>query len=93
MGVGNYAAIWVEESKLGFLENEYKKFSEIHPDITMSKEDITQAVSSAPTKKQQILDQTEQVITKALGQDRKEEVTKIRRRLENDAGLTSLLRK
>ena len=87
------AAIWVEESKISFLEGEYKKLSMGNPNTTMSQKDISTAASSAPTKKRQILDQAEKVIAEALGPDRKEDVTKLRRRLEYDAGLTSLLRK
>lgn len=89
----NDAAIWVEESKIGALEATYQKLSEHESNAVMTEQDISKAVSSAPTKKQLVLDQAEKVISAALGPARHNEVTLLRRRLESDSALTSLLSK
>lgn len=89
----NDAAIWVEESKIGALEATYQTLSEHESNAVMTEQDISKAVSSVPTKKQLVLDQAEKVISAALGPARHDEVTQLRRRLESDSALTSLLRK
>jgi hypothetical protein len=54
--------------------------------------EIKRAVSSAPTKKQAVLDQALKVITEALGPHRETEIALLRKRLESDSSLTSLLK-
>jgi hypothetical protein len=86
------SAICVPESKIDFLENEYKKRCERDPDAVMSERDISKVSSSAPSKKQLVIDQAVKVITDTLGEGREDEAARLQRRLEADVGLTSLLK-
>jgi hypothetical protein len=85
------SAICVPESNIDFLETEYKERCKTDPDAVMSEGDISKISSSAPTKRQLVIDQAVEVITGTLGQGREDEAAKLRRRLESDAGLTKLL--
>lgn len=84
-------AIWVENDKVKPLENLYENLSNKEPGVKMSRADISKAIKNLPTRKQKVLEQAEKILTEVLGQDN-QMVAKLRKRLENDTALTSLLK-
>lgn len=89
----NDAAIWVEEGKIAFLEEEYRKLSETDSDAIMTQEQISKAIKKAPTRKKRVIEQAEKIIAKTLGAGREKEATELAGQLEKDTILTSLLNK
>ena len=85
-------SIWVDDDKIKALESEYKSFSSSNPGIKMTKTDVAKAIRNVPTRKQQVLGQVEKIVTETLGQEGADHVLKLRKRLKNDAALTSLLK-
>jgi hypothetical protein len=84
-------AIWVENDKVKLLEDVYEDLSNIEPNVIMSRADISKAIKNLPTRKQKVLEQAEKILTEVLGQD-DPMAAKLRKRLENDTALTSLLK-
>ncbi|SJM93913.1 conserved hypothetical protein [Crenothrix polyspora] len=91
-GLLNNIAIWVEDDKIKALEAGYKSFRDSNPDKKMTKADVSQVIKKVPTRKKQALEQVEKIIRDTLGQDENDKVAKLRKRLENDAALTNLLK-
>jgi hypothetical protein len=86
------AAIWVPDATISHLEAEFARRREQDTNAAMTVPEISRAVSSAPTKKQAVLDQALKVISDLLGSDRQGEIALLRKRLESDSSLTSLLK-
>jgi hypothetical protein len=57
----------------------------------MSRAEISKAIKNLPTRKQKVLEQAEKILTEVLGQN-DPIAAKLRKRLENDTALTSLLK-
>ena len=91
-GVLKDAAIWVEDDKIKALEIEYQSLLSSDPNAKMSRTQIEKTIKKVPTRKQLVLDQAEKVLAEVLGQEKQGEVKKLRRQLESDMALTSLLK-
>jgi hypothetical protein len=86
------AAIWVEDSKVAVIEAAFKEIALGRPDGPMTQAEIKRAINMAPTKKQLVLKEAGRVIDDALGPGNAEMAERLRKRLESDVGLTSLLK-
>ena len=86
------AAIWVPDATISHLEAEFARRREEDANTAMTAIEISRAVSRAPTKKQAVLDQALKVIADVLGSHHETEIALLRKRLENDSSLTSLLK-
>lgn len=86
------AAIWVDDAKVGAVEEEYKKLSAASPDAKMSVQDISRVASSAPSKKQKVIAEAMRVIESVLGESEAETAEKLRRRLSGDGAISQLLK-
>ena len=86
------AAIWVPDATIAHIESEFSKQLSGNPNAKMTAPEISRAVSTAPKKKDAVIEQTAKIIADFLGQDRKDEIAKLRKRLESDSALTALLR-
>jgi hypothetical protein len=84
-------AIWVDNEKVKQLEDAYKELSHAEPGMKMTRIDISNAIKKLPTRKQRVLEQTEKILNEVLGQDN-QLAAKLRKKLESDAALTSLLK-
>jgi len=91
-GILKDAAIWVEDDKVKALENEYQYLLKSDPNAKMSRVQIEKAIKKFPTRKKLVLDQAEKVLAEVLGQEQQDQVKKLRKKLENDMALTSLLK-
>jgi hypothetical protein len=85
-------ALWIDDQKITALEKAYVAYQIEHPGTKMSKIAITKALAGVPTRKQLVLDQTNKIILETLGKDNEALYTKLKKRLENDAGLSSILK-
>lgn len=85
------AAIWVDDKSIRPLEEKYSELADADGDLVMSAPQIKTVMSKVPTRKQQVLARTESVLREVLAGD-PTVVEKLRRRLESDAALTTLLK-
>lgn len=87
------AAFWVQEDAAASITKEYETKREIDPGVSFSGTDIRTIVRKIPSKKSQVLDQAQVVLTQTLQhrEDKDVLVASIMKRLRNDTGLTSLL--
>ncbi|TNH40962.1 hypothetical protein [Paracoccus haeundaensis] len=91
-GLLREAAIWVPDSTISHLEKEFAKRAGEGVDTPMTPHEISKAVAKAPKRKDAVLEQATKIIAAVLGAERHAEVEKLRKRLEADSSLTSLLR-
>jgi len=82
------AAIWIDEGKIRDLED---ILAGTDPEIIMTRPEIASAVRKVPSKKQQVIERAALVIGEALPNN-VEVAEKLRKRLESDAALTTLLK-
>lgn len=86
------AAIWVPDATISYLENEFARKAELGAEVAMTAQEISKAVAKAPKRKDAVIEQATKIIATVLGEDRHAEVERLRKRLEADSSLTSLLR-
>lgn len=86
------AALWVDDNKVAVLEEAYAQLNADNLGAKMTSAQVTQAISRAKTRKQQVVEQAAAVISKALGDDQADLALRLRKRLESDAALAALLR-
>jgi hypothetical protein len=84
-------AIWIQSDTVKPLETEYQRLLNSEPSAKMSRADVSNVIKNIPTRKQKVLEQAEKVLTEVLGSE-DQIVAKLRKRLENDAALTLLLK-
>lgn len=85
------AAIWVDDSKVPSLEDAFRAFTQENPDSRMTQAEIARVIAKVPKKKQLVLKEAARVIEEVLGPEHASLAEKVRRRLEGDAGLATLL--
>jgi hypothetical protein len=85
-------AIWIDDGKIKALETAFNSLVEAGQDRKMSGSEISAIVNKVPTMKQRVLERAGAILSDALGADGEAVARKLRRRLESDAALTSLLR-
>lgn len=86
------AAIWVDDEKLSAVEQDFQAIAKQNPDARMSQTEIKKAISKVPDKRRRALDEATRVIRETLGPTQTELAERLRRRLEGDAGLSTVLR-
>ncbi len=86
------AAIWVDDGKVPSLEGAFRGFAEEKPGSRMTQAEITRIIAKVPKKKQLVLKEAARVVEEALGPEHATLARKVRRRLEGDAGLATLLK-
>lgn len=86
------AALWIDDQQVAEVAKVFSEFKAANPGVKMPTNAISKALGKVPTRKQLVLAQAEQVIRDTLGEGEAVLSEKLRRRLENDAGLTALLK-
>jgi hypothetical protein len=87
------AAIWVEDANARPLVETFKQLRHAAGrDPQMTAAEVEQAISRAPTKKQRVMKEADRIIRAAVGEDQALLAEKIRKRLDNDADFSTLLR-
>jgi hypothetical protein len=87
------AAIWVEDANARALVEAFGQLQQAAgQDAQMTTAEVEQAISRAPTKKQLVMKEADRVIKAAVGGDQAPLAEKIRKRLDNDADFSTLLR-
>lgn len=86
------SAIWVDDSMVSVLEEEFKARASETSEARMTKTEIARLVAKTPSRKQLILREVARVIGYTLGPDQKELAERLRKRLEGDAGLSTFLK-
>lgn len=86
------AAIWVDDAKLPPVEEAFKVKAQENPGVRMTSAEISRVIAKAPDKRRRVLDEASRVISEALGEENSELAEKLRKRLEGDAGLSTVLR-
>jgi len=86
------AAIWVDDSKVASLEAAFEAFARASPDTPMPQSEISRAIAKVPSKKQQVLKEAARVIEETLGPDQAVLAERLRKRLDGDAGIATLLK-
>lgn len=85
-------ALCIEDQKVAALEKAYAEFNRANPDRKMSEQEITKVLVDLPNRKKLVIDQTDKIIRDILGEDNAHLCAKLRKRLDNDSALTSLLK-
>lgn len=85
-------ALWVDDQKVVALEKLFVEFQVANPGAKMSEAQISQALGGVPTRKQLVLAQTDKIMKETLTDLDVGLYTKLRKRLENDAALSALLK-
>jgi hypothetical protein len=86
------AAIWVDDGKLASLEAAFEAFAQANPGSPMPQTEISKAIAKVPSKKQLVLKEAARVIGETLGPDQAALAERLRKRLEGDAGIATLLK-
>ena len=87
------AAIWVEDANARPLFEAFEQLQQTAGhDARMTAADAARAISGAPTKKQLVMKAADRVIEAAVGEEQVPLAEKIRKRLDNDADFSTLLR-
>jgi hypothetical protein len=87
------AAIWVEDAHARPLVEAFEKLQQAAgQDARMTAAEVVQAIFKSPTKKQLVMKAADRVIKAAVGEDQVPLAEKIRKRLDNDADFSTLLR-
>lgn len=85
-------ALCIEDQKVAALEKVYAEFKDANPGVKMPEKAITEALVNIPNRKKLVFEQTDKIIKEALGENNAPLYAKLRRRLENDSALISLLK-
>ena len=86
------AAIWVEDAHARPLVEAFRRLQQARgEDAEMTASEVTQAISSVPSKKQLVMKEADKIIRAAVGNDQVSLAEKIRKRLDNDTNFSSLL--
>ena len=91
-GVLKDAAIWVPDATISHLETEFAKHRDADHNATMSAQEISRAVSKAPTRKQAVMGRVAEIVAEVLGAGHEGQAASLLKRLEGDSALTTLLR-
>lgn len=91
-GVLQDAAIWVDDQKVLPLEEAFRSRALAEPEVRMTQAEISRFISKAPSRKQLVLKEAARVIEEALGPAQAALAERLRKRLEGDAGLATLLK-
>lgn len=86
------AAIWVDEGKVASLEAAFGTFAQANPGVPMPQGEVTYAIAKAPSRKQLVLKEATRVIDETLGPEHAGLADRLRKRLEGDAGISTLLK-
>ena len=86
------SAIWVEDQKVLPLEDAYRAKVVASPEARMTQADISRVIAKAPTRKQLVLREAARVIEDTLGPEYAALAERIRKRLDGDAGIATLLK-
>jgi hypothetical protein len=86
------AAIWVEDAYERPLVEAFRRLQQAEgPDTEMTAVGVAQTISRIPTKKQLVMKEADRIIKAAVGAEQAPLAEKIRKRLDNDTSLSSLL--
>ena len=86
------AAIWIDDGKVAPLEAAFGAFAQANPGSPMSQSEISRAIAKVPSKRQLVLKEAARVIDEALGPAEVDLAERLRKRLEGDAGIATLLK-
>jgi hypothetical protein len=85
-------ALCIEDQKVAALEKAFAEFKQANPGVKMTEKAITKVLVDIPSRKTLVFEQTDRIIKEALGEDNAPLYAKLRKRLENDSALISLLK-
>ena len=86
------AAIWVEDGKVASLEVAFEAFAQANPGSPMPQTEIARAIAKVPSKKQLVLKEAARVIEDTLGPEQAALAERLRKRLDGDVGIATLLK-
>lgn len=85
-------ALCIEDQKVTALEKAFAEFKQANPGVKMTQSEITKVLVDIPSRKSLVFEQTDKIIKEALGEANASLYVKLRKRLENDSALISLLK-